>query len=328
MRTPQSHRQSMLDTREVDLAQQALGAVIAEHDLTVLDRRAQFHAQLEAVMLGPVIVSRLDFRSRVAIRPHRIGEFVLLHIPQDPRGAVETSGASREIVTASRTMATVAQHEAPFSLRWQTESPLGLVQVSKDALEGSLQQVLGHELDPRRPLRFALGQDLATPAMRSWRELVDWVWGSDGQPNALAAHPSMAAEIQHMLISGLLHAGDHTYTELLHEGIGPAAPRYLRAAVAYMQEHVTVPDVTVAQVAGAVGIGTHALTLAFREHLQVTPAVYLRRLRLARARRDLQRSTESVTAVAARWGFTDPNWFSKLYRAEYGETPTATRRGH
>ncbi|MGY1710312.1 helix-turn-helix domain-containing protein [Geodermatophilus sp. SYSU D00758] len=66
------------------------------------------------------------------------------------------------------------------------------------------------------------------------------------------------------------------------------------------------------------------MQLAFRRHRNTTPTAYLRQVRLAQAHRELRDATPgdgvTVTAVAARWGFT-PSRFTERYRAAYGVLP-------
>jgi transcriptional regulator GlxA family with amidase domain len=107
-----------------------------------------------------------------------------------------------------------------------------------------------------------------------------------------------------------------------------AHPDTLRRATSFIE---TNPDVelTLADVARAARVTPRALQLAFRRHLDTTPMAYLRRVRLDNARDDLRAATagdeRTVTAVAARWGFT-PSRFTEQYRAAYGELPSHTLR--
>ncbi|MFK4272451.1 helix-turn-helix transcriptional regulator [Streptomyces milbemycinicus] len=55
-----------------------------------------------------------------------------------------------------------------------------------------------------------------------------------------------------------------------------------------------------------------------------SPAAWIRHRRLERCRLDLANprlQASPVQAVAARWGFTDPAYFSRLFRATYGIPP-------
>jgi hypothetical protein len=64
-----------------------------------------------------------------------------------------------------------------------------------------------------------------------------------------------------------------------------------------------------------------AVQLGFRRHLNTTPTQYLRRVRLAHAHDALKAAdpdTDTVGAIARRWGFADPGRFKRMYRDAYG----------
>lgn len=109
------------------------------------------------------------------------------------------------------------------------------------------------------------------------------------------------------------------------------APRAVRRAVAYLEEHaldaVTVPDV-----AAAARISVRSLQALFRRHLGVSPVEHLHAIRLEAARRDLLGGFEgdevTVRSVAERWGFGNSGRFARLYQARFGERPSETLRAH
>lgn len=108
-----------------------------------------------------------------------------------------------------------------------------------------------------------------------------------------------------------------------------AGPSTLRRAVAFIEANAEL-ELTLSDIAHAAYVTPRALQLAFRSQLDTTPMAHLRSVRLARARDDLLAATagdgRTVTAIAARWGFTNSR-FNHLYRAAYGEHPSRTLRG-
>ena len=48
--------------------------------------------------------------------------------------------------------------------------------------------------------------------------------------------------------------------------------------------------------------------------------------RLARAREDLVDSDRPVSAIAHRWGFSDPSHFTRSFKAHYGASPREYRQ--
>ncbi|MDQ7988724.1 MAG: helix-turn-helix domain-containing protein [Candidatus Dactylopiibacterium sp.] len=69
-----------------------------------------------------------------------------------------------------------------------------------------------------------------------------------------------------------------------------------------------------------------SLQYAFEENLGVSPAVYLRAMRLNGARRALREGAASVQDAAAAWGFWNLSQFSADYRHFFGERPSDTLR--
>ena len=82
------------------------------------------------------------------------------------------------------------------------------------------------------------------------------------------------------------------------------------------------------ELAATAGVKRRTLEKHFRRFLSRTPVEVRRDLRLERARRDLLRAQSgvTVTAIALRCGFNHFGRFAALYRARYGERPSATLR--
>ncbi|CAM5327306.1 helix-turn-helix domain-containing protein [Leifsonia shinshuensis] len=96
-----------------------------------------------------------------------------------------------------------------------------------------------------------------------------------------------------------------------------------RAGARFLRDHASLP-ITVEDAALAAGASTRELLLAFRSRNDegVTPARYLRRVRLDAARHELTASADAAPAVDAqaiveRWGFGSPAAFELAYRREY-----------
>jgi AraC-like DNA-binding protein len=80
-------------------------------------------------------------------------------------------------------------------------------------------------------------------------------------------------------------------------------PRY-RVAHRYITENLADPGLNVTRVAAAVGVTPRMLQMAFREHLGITPAALIRKLRMDHIQADIaaSRHSQTVLHVAARWG--------------------------
>ena len=58
----------------------------------------------------------------------------------------------------------------------------------------------------------------------------------------------------------------------------------------------------------------------------ISTSAYIRHKRLAHARTLLERGTQTISEVAYAVGFRDPDYFSRVFRQEFGVTPTAYRQ--
>lgn len=98
----------------------------------------------------------------------------------------------------------------------------------------------------------------------------------------------------------------------------------------FIDRNLGDPSLSPAAVAAAHGISVRHLHQLFAAEGEA-PAAWIRHRRLERCRRDLadpRLRGRPVRSIAARWGFTDPATFSRVFRRVYGMTPTDHRHHH
>jgi transcriptional regulator GlxA family with amidase domain len=108
----------------------------------------------------------------------------------------------------------------------------------------------------------------------------------------------------------------------------PASPYYVRRAQDFLHAHSS-RTVTVAEITAIAGVSSRALYYGFERYLGATPMKYLKQIRLDSARAALRKartSRETVTDVALAAGYSNLSRFCRDYRAQFGETPSATMR--
>jgi AraC-like DNA-binding protein len=163
--------------------------------------------------------------------------------------------------------------------------------------------------------------------VRQWRDTTRYIDGLLAQP--AAATPLVLGSAARLLAATALTVFPNTaVTEPAGRDRHDAHPATLRRAASFIEANADI-DITLADISRAAGVTTRAVQLAFRRHLNTTPAAYLRRVRLDRAHRQLQEADpdrDSVTAVAYRWGFSSPSRFAIYYRRAYGVPPSDTLR--
>jgi transcriptional regulator GlxA family with amidase domain len=98
----------------------------------------------------------------------------------------------------------------------------------------------------------------------------------------------------------------------------------LGEAVALMEANLGEPLPT-EDVARLVGVSRRQLERLFKQHLDELPSRYYADLRLKRARRLLQQTSQSILQVGLACGFSSGSHFSNAYRARFGHTPREER---
>ena len=98
----------------------------------------------------------------------------------------------------------------------------------------------------------------------------------------------------------------------------------LTEAVSLMEANLGEPLPT-EDIARLVGVSRRQLERLFKQHLDELPSRYYAELRLARARRLLQQTSQSILQIGLGCGFSSGSHFSKAYRARFGRTPREER---
>nr|WP_085067310.1 helix-turn-helix domain-containing protein [Catenuloplanes japonicus] len=87
----------------------------------------------------------------------------------------------------------------------------------------------------------------------------------------------------------------------------------------YIEARLSDPDLSPAKIAKNHHLSVRRLHRLFEDQ-PLTVAALIRRRRLERCHADLAAPGRTVASVAARWGFSDPAHFSRLFKATFGYT--------
>lgn len=103
-------------------------------------------------------------------------------------------------------------------------------------------------------------------------------------------------------------------------------------AVRRVQYHIQrnlATDLSVDLLARIAGLSRAHFSRVFRQHSGLSPGDYVLQQRLDQARHLLVTTQRPIYAIAAAAGFSDPNYFARIFRQRLGTTPVMYRdRGH
>lgn len=112
------------------------------------------------------------------------------------------------------------------------------------------------------------------------------------------------------------------------EALASSAPECRDARLAilvrYIGERISDP-ISLADLARQVHLSISQVSALFRRHFNVSPQVYVERLRMEEAVRLLYSPGLSIKQVAVHAGFSDPLYFSKRFKKFFGVSPGCYR---
>ena len=108
------------------------------------------------------------------------------------------------------------------------------------------------------------------------------------------------------------------------ELITPENNRIIEAAKGYIEEHLD-GEIDPASLCETLEVGRTRLYELFRAETGMGIAAYVRRRRMHRAKKLLKNTTLSIGEIAHTVGFTDYNYFSRVYKKTYGKSPKRYR---
>lgn len=103
-------------------------------------------------------------------------------------------------------------------------------------------------------------------------------------------------------------------------------PPVLLQAQAYVEQQLASPLLDNSAIAEAVGISEVYLRKLFTRCLSVSVNRYIRDRRLTKAKLLLEETALPMSEIAARCGYTNPYYFSKLFKGQVGCSPTQYRK--
>ncbi|MBP2637843.1 MAG: rhaS 7 [Firmicutes bacterium] len=96
-------------------------------------------------------------------------------------------------------------------------------------------------------------------------------------------------------------------------------------AAEYMENHYMEP-LTVPELARQHGLSSRQFAYLFQKHKKMSPNKFLIEYRMRRARELLCTAACSVADISARVGYSDPYYFSKLFKRQTGLSPRLFRK--
>ncbi|NMO88324.1 helix-turn-helix transcriptional regulator [Actinomycetospora sp. TBRC 11914] len=318
--TPRPHEDLVFESDQLGPTEEFLSTHYAPMRIGS-GNRGRSPARITRVAGGNVSVDRLELGFTMSYDVEPLGNICLCDISAGTVDDHEVDGAQPAETYGPGQVFSFAPPDRPYRGR------INHARYGITMLDPALLGQVAAPADDRHPVRL-LDHHPVTPAAGSrLRRVIDHLDGVLGDPGA----PLVIATAAQHLAAAVLHTFPNTaLSEPTTTDRHDAHPETVRRAVAFIETD-PAREMTLTEIAAAAHVTPRALQYAFTRHLQTTPMAYLRRVRLDAAHRDLldadPRGDDTVTTVAARWGFAHPGRFAAAYRAAYGRAPSLTLHG-
>lgn len=311
-----------LDSVDREETEEFATSVFCPHKFHLARSERKLHTKISSASLSSVGVSNTTFGAKVTVEPGTLDEFYLVQASVD--GAIDVlSGNQRCLSTPG--IATVLSPNQYTRMEWDKAGEFFTVRIDRRSLENQLSSLTGELL--QGPLVFDLEMDLQRDRSRPWQSVVQAVYDHISYSDWLPNDPVTSDALERSLMTTLLQTQPHNYSDQLDKSLPRHASALVRRAIQFMAQHLA-ENLSNQKVAAAVGSTERSLLNHFRKHTGSTPKQYLLELRLRTTRTRLLAagSDTSITQVFSDAGIRHHGRFSGLYKARFGESPSATMK--
>lgn len=304
-----------------------VGQIFRPHRMRVLGAGKQLSACMEHLPFAGISLNRLSYGSSVSIASEPMEEFLMVFMPLS--GVADITCGSQQVFSTADKPALVNATK-PLEMRWTTDSDILILRIQQNHLEEACKELLGYDLD--RPLEFDLAMDLHRKGLSAWQSLIAFLTTNRTFTEQAVRTPSISRNFENLLLTTLLQSHPHNYMDALERPDSLRSPLYVRRAEQYIYENCEA-DLSVQDIAHAVGVSVRTLYAGFQQYKQATPMHLLRDHRLERVREELKKARNNhevatIAGVALSFGFTHLGHFSRVYREKFGELPSQTLKGN
>jgi AraC-like DNA-binding protein len=316
---PRLSRHRVIQTRNPDEIGAFLHTRGIRLDVTERDAR-QLDACLNGVSLPNMTIAYVHYGTRVSVSTTctNYDYWILPTI----RGHLETVTGKSEVVYGPGTALAMSPPRDTIVRSQEASARLSLRLIGT-ALTRHLAVLLGRQVNV--PLELATHLSLAEGYGRSIAGYLYQAIADLESDNSTLCDPITASAFEQFIMTELLMWHPHNYSEALRRLDKPIAPRDVKRAIDYIEEHLD-RAVTLADIVAVSGVPGRTLFKHFKDYRGTSPMNYLRTARFQKVRDELRRSEpdDCVAEIAARWGFEHMSRFAAEYRKRFSESPSQT----
>jgi AraC-like DNA-binding protein len=116
------------------------------------------------------------------------------------------------------------------------------------------------------------------------------------------------------------------YSQILDSKDRTPETKFLQNLIQIIQGNIDNPNFGSRHVAQKMGLSESQIYRKLKAITGKSTAVFIRSVRLEKAKDLIQTTDKSISEIAYEVGFNDPSWFSRAFKEEFGHTPSAMHK--
>ena len=311
----------VIATQSLEAAREAVSRIFLRHDLAGSD--GAMNMRMNAIIDRRMTFGYLTYQAETELTMPPTEDCYIVNLTLEGQTQALRRDGAREL-TSGNERGLVLSPIKGHRVRWAPDAEQLHLKIPRTSLESHLADMLGKPVT--EVVNFDFGLDLTAGTGRGLLRTVQFLAAELDRPDGLAEMPLLHAQLEAYVLSSLLYAGRHQFSDALAGNEDVHRFGRLASVVRYIEANAE-NELTPQILARAAGVSVRTLHAAFHEQLGESPMAYVRRIRLELVRDELLRSDPSkvrVTDIAMRWGFLHMSRFAEQYRDQFNELPSIT----
>lgn len=292
---------------------------IAQHEFSFLDEYQRSRAIINCVRLKKTMLFGVCFGSD--IHSSTASPINALQLVTPISGHIVSYREGKEYIAGPNESLLLKPNE-PVDLDWHGDCVAIVSWVNQHLLNELALNLFGQSITPKitfpshLKLNAGVGLSISNTLSTIVNELED--------ESSLFSRGITSENIEEILLTSILYASPDISE--LGKNAKLEGKSSLHSALEYIYSHIE-DDIKLTDLVAATGVSLRKLQYDFSKELGVGPMAKIRQEKLNRVRDCLKKSnpqSTTVADVAAKWGFFDRRYFTKIYKNAFHELPSVT----
>jgi AraC-like DNA-binding protein len=311
----------IITTNRVEEAEFKLSQSITDLQITRVDDRRCFQLEMNAVNFGQtsLLYNRFGTETRI-----KTGIDIDYAIFVTGSGVPSKFYVDNESYLISSQKAAIVAPAKQVQVKRPRNSELIFLRVSLSDLWNHFEKLTARH--HRGPLILDRNINLTKGPGAMLNGLMKYLAYGLNYNDSILKLPGLRKNFDDTLMTAMLSLPNNKRDQLYLDRSSNIAPSVVRKAEEYMRANLKEP-INITDLIQICDCSRSVLFSTFRNFRGYTPMEFLTEQRLHDAREQILKSdNDSIASIALDCGFVSPNWFSKVYRKRFGESPSFTLR--